>query len=132
MAKMTVSFPGNKKVDATMHGLTVHTDQPEKVGGDGTAPGPFSLFLASMATCTGFYALSFCQKRDLSTEGMELTLDTVKDPETRMITDIKMHLKTPEGFPEKYKNAILKSMNLCAVKKHLENPPKVSITTDLD
>ena len=131
MAKMTVTFPENKKVDASIHGLTIHTDQSEKAGGDGTAPAPFTLFLSSMATCTGFYALAFCQKRDLPTDGMELTLDTEKDPETKMITKITMHLKTPDGFPVKYKNAILKSMNLCAVKKHLEKPPIIEIFTDI-
>ncbi len=98
MAKMVVSFPGNKKVDATIHGLTIRTDQPERAGGDGTALPPFTLFLSSMATCTGFYALAFCQKRELPTEGMELTLDTEKDPETKMVTKINMHLKTPDGF----------------------------------
>jgi len=129
---MIVTFPENKKVDATMHGITVQTDQPVVAGGNGTAASPFALFLSSMATCTGFYALAFCQKRDIPTAGMELSLDTVKNPETKMITKITMHLKTPEDFPAKYKTAIIKSMNLCSVKKHLENPPVVEITTDID
>ena len=34
----------------------IHTDQPAPAGGD-SAPSPFDLFLASIATCMGFYAI---------------------------------------------------------------------------
>lgn len=32
-------------------------------------------------------------------------------------------LKLPPGFPERYKKAILKSMDLCTVKRHIVHPP---------
>ena len=50
---MQISFSGGKKVDATYKGFTIKTDQPKDEGGNGTAPEPFSLFLASIGTCTG-------------------------------------------------------------------------------
>ena len=78
-----MSFPGGKKVDAHIKGFTVSTDQPERAGGEGTAASPFDLFLSSIATCAGIYALGFCQNKGLSTEGLKLTLDTEKNPETR-------------------------------------------------
>lgn len=56
-----------------------------------------------------------------------MTLETEKDPETRMISKITMALTLPEGFPEKYEKAILRSMNLCAVKKHMLTPPEFDI-----
>jgi ribosomal protein S12 methylthiotransferase accessory factor len=34
----------------------------------------------------------------------------------------KINLST--DFPEKYTSALIKSMNLCEVKKHLEQPPQ--------
>jgi ribosomal protein S12 methylthiotransferase accessory factor len=53
---MVVNFPGGKKVDAIYKGFTINTDQPEKGGGEGTAPSPFDLFLSSIGTCAGFYS----------------------------------------------------------------------------
>lgn len=128
MAMYTVTFPGGKKVDCEMKGHMVHTDQPIKAGGENSAPTPFDLFIASMATCAGIYAQGFCEKRDLSTEGMALTLETIKDEETGMIVDIKMVLETAPDFPDKYKKAIVNAMELCSVKKHLSQPPRFDIS----
>ena len=123
MAMVEVSFPGGKKVDAHMKGFTINTDQPIAGGGENSAPSPFDLFLASIATCAGIYAVSFCQSKDLSTEGLKLELDGERDSETGLIGKMTLSLTLPEGFPDKYKNAMQKSMELCTVKKHLANPP---------
>src|SRR5215471_4208280 len=56
-----VSFPGGKRVDAQVGEFAIRTDQPEALGGAGTAPTPYDLFLASLATCAGIYVLGFCQ-----------------------------------------------------------------------
>ena len=98
---MEVYFPGNKKVHARYKGFVVETDQPTGAGGDGTAPGPFDLFLISIGTCAGFYVLSFLQERDLPTEGAGLVLRTERDRETKLITKISLEIKLPAGFPEK-------------------------------
>ena len=64
---MEISFPGGKKVDAFFQGFTIKTDQSEKDGGEGSAPTPSFLFLASLGTCAGIFALNFCQKRKIDT-----------------------------------------------------------------
>lgn len=129
MALMEISFPGGKKVDATMKGFTISTDQPVRGGGEGSAPTPFDLFLSSLGTCAGIYALGFCENKGLSTEGLKVTMDVEKNPETRMIGKVTMALTLPEDFPPKYEKAIIKSMNLCAVKQHMHKPPEFEIVT---
>ena len=62
---MEISFPGGKKVDADFKGFTIKTDQAERDGGEGSAPTPTFLFLASLGTCAGIYALNFCESRPL-------------------------------------------------------------------
>lgn len=125
---MHVTFPGGARVDAGFGGFEVPTDQPEKAGGQGSAPAPFDLFLASLATCAGYYALRFCQGRELDTEGLELDLVAQRDPETKDLT-IHLDLQLPEGFPDKYRPAIVRAMDQCAVKKALENPPAFEVRT---
>ena len=51
--EMRIRFPGNKKVNADFDGFSLATDQPIEAGGDGSAPAPFDLFLASIGTCAG-------------------------------------------------------------------------------
>ncbi len=125
---MEIYFPGGKKVDAIYKGFTIKTDQPENEGGEGTSPEPFSLFLASIGTCTGFYVLSFCQKRNINTDGVKMILRTEKNKETHMINKISIEIQVPKDFPDNYKNAIIKTAGLCTVKKHLEKPPDIDIS----
>ncbi|MBN2795839.1 MAG: OsmC family protein [Clostridia bacterium] len=131
MRTMEVTFPGGQRVDAHAGGLTVHTDQPVKAGGDASAPTPFMTFLGSIATCAGIYALGFCQQRDIDTTDMKITMSYNVNPETKMVDQVELKLHTPEGFPAKYENAIIKSMNLCSVKKHMEIPPEFKTVTTI-
>ena len=121
-----VTFPGGVRVDAHFRGHVVHTDQPAPYGED-TAVAPFDLFLASMATCMGFYALRFCQERSISTDGLALTLATERDPERKRVRSVRVELRTPEGFPEKYESAIIRAMDQCAVKKAIAEPPEFEL-----
>jgi len=126
---MKVYFPGGKRVYADWAGFTVETDQPARGGGDDSAPAPFDLFLASIGTCAGIYALGFMQQRGLDPAGSELVMRPHVDPATGMIGAIDLELHLPAGFPDKYRDAIVNAMNLCAVKKHLQRPPSFAITT---
>jgi putative redox protein len=125
-APITVSFPGGQRVDAAVAGYVVRTDQPAAHGGGGSAPDPFSLFLASLATCAGFYVQAFCSTRSLSTQGMTLTQEVVYD-ESKRLTEIIISIQLPPGFPERYVDAIQAAALSCKVKKALLAPPKVTV-----
>jgi putative redox protein len=120
---MQIVFPGGKRVNALFKGYTVETDQ------EGSAPSPFELFLSSLGTCAGIFVLSFCQERNLPTEGLSLGLDFERDPKTHLVTTVKMEITLPPGFPEKYKKAVINTAELCTVKRHLMNPPRFEIRT---
>ena len=114
-----VRFPGGVAVDAAMKGQVVHTDQgPGEIA-------PFDLFLASIATCAGFYALRFCQQREISTEGLGVTMNVLRGE--KGIETLRIDLRLPPAFPEKYREAILRAIDQCAVKKAIANPPKFEI-----
>lgn len=127
--QIDVAFPGGKAVDARVGRHLIHTDQPERFGGGDTGPAPFELFLASIATCMGIYALEFCQKRDISTDGLALTMHTERDKETKLVHSVRVGLKLPANFPDKYVKAIERAMDQCAVKRHMLEPPSFQIDT---
>jgi putative redox protein len=126
--EMIVDFPGGARVDAHFGGYTVMTDQPPLGGGAGSAPTPFAVFLASLATCAGIYVLGFCKQRGLSTDGIRIVQRAHRDPMSGMIGKIDIEIQTPAGFPEKYLPSLIRSAELCAVKKHMENPPEFQVT----
>jgi ribosomal protein S12 methylthiotransferase accessory factor len=126
---MEIRFPGGMQVDALYGQYRIRTDQPVAQGGDGTAPSPFDLFLASLGTCAGFYALRFCQQRNLVTDGLELSVEFEKDTGARRVAGIRITVRLPHRFPEKYREAILRAIDQCTVKRHLADPPKISVVT---
>ena len=123
--EMQIGFPGGNRVDAHFGEFIVKTDQlPEA-----TAPTPFETFLASIGTCAGIYILGFCKQRNLPTEGIHIVQRTHTDPVTKLVGKIDLEIQVPPTFPEKYIPALVNSAQLCAVKKHLENPPEFDIST---
>ena len=125
--EMMVDFPGGDRVDAHFGPFTVLTDQADAKGNPGSAPSPFSLFLASIATCAGIYVLGFCRQRNLPTDGMKIVQRAHRNPQTGMIESMDIEIQTPVGFPEKYLPSLVRSAELCAVKKHIEKPPVFNV-----
>lgn len=132
--EMKITFPGGEKVNAEINGHVIPSDQPVESGGEGTAPSPFDYYLASLGTCAGIYVLSFCQQRQISTEGLLLTqkieFSTAADGKKRL-SRVAIEIDLPPGFPEKYRNAIIKTAGLCSVKKSIMDPPEFVITARL-
>ena len=125
--RYVVEFPGGKRVDVRVGDFLIHTDQSLKRGGEASAPEPFDLFLSSMAACAGIFALNFCTSRDLSTEGLGLSMDWEVDPANPLNASVRYQLRLPTGFPDKYRASIIKAIDLCAVKKTIQNPPSFQI-----
>ena len=129
--ELLIRFPGGDRVDATFGPFTVATDQPQNGGGEGSAPTPFALFLASLGTCAGIYVLGYCIKRDLTTEGIQILERVHTNPESGMVEKIDLEIQVPPSFPEKYHAALVHSAELCKVKKHLEHPPSFNVYTQV-
>ncbi len=128
MNEFIIDFPGGARVDAHFGPYTVKTDQPPMGGGQGSAPTPFALFLASIGACAGIYVLGFCRQRGLLTDGIRLVQRMETDPHTHMVSNVSLDIQLPPDFPEKYKDALIRSAEQCTVKKHLENPPAFAVT----
>jgi len=125
---MEISFPGGVAVEASYKGFTVRCDQPAAAGGENSAPSPFDLFLISLGNCAGYFALRFCQQRDLSTAGLRLTLTSERDAEQHRLARVQIVIELPEGFPEKYRAAIIRATDQCTVKRTLFDPPSFEVT----
>jgi len=126
---MEITFEGGKVVTAHTHGHIIKTDQPLDGGGGNTAPAPYDLFLASIGTCAGIYVKSFCDNRNIPTEGIKIIQSQEWNQETGLPVNIKLDIKLPADFPEKYIASVIHVADLCKVKKTMANPPKFEIIT---
>jgi ribosomal protein S12 methylthiotransferase accessory factor len=130
--EMTVSFAGGKKVVAEFKGMKIVTDQPVSDGGEGSAPSPYDYFLASVGTCAGVYVLGFCESRGIPVADIELRQRmefAVGADGKNSLAKIAIEIVLPPEFPEKYRGAVVKAAELCAVKKTIMHPPVFEVTS---
>ncbi|MGI6433679.1 MAG: OsmC family protein [Sphaerochaetaceae bacterium] len=127
LSEIKVNFLGRRQISVDYRGNTILTDQPVSAGGDGQAPTGFDLYVVSLAACAGFYVQLFCLKRQIPLDSVSMSMVPVFDPETDLLSNFNLVVKTNDQFPEKYKKTIHNLIDQCSVKKSLENPPKVNI-----
>ena len=125
--EINIDYPGGSRVAAHFGPHTFATDHPPAA----SAPTPFAVFLASIGTCAGIYVLGFCRQRNIPTEGIRIVQNIHSNPGSGMVDKIDLDIQLPVGFPEKYRGSLIHTAELCAVKKHLENPPKFKVTTTI-
>lgn len=126
--EMRIEFAWGVEVNAHYKSRIIPTDQPPPKG-RGAAPAPFDLFLASIGTCAGYYVLNFCKQRDLPTNDVRIVQWIEIDETSHMVNKIELEIQVPPSFPEKYHQALIRSADQCAVKKHLENIPQLTTYT---
>lgn len=126
---MIIDFPGGAQVDAHFRGHTIETDQPAGGGGEDSAPMPFEVFLASIGTCAGIYILGFCRQRGIPTDGVRIVQRNNRNPFNGALDKVDLEIQVPPSFPKQYHSALIRSAELCLVKKTLENPPQFDIVT---
>ena len=125
--EMMIDFPGGSRVDAHFGPFSVPTDQPP----ESSAPTPFATFLSTIGTCAGIYVLGFCRQRGIDTDGIRLVQQMDVDRQTGLVTDVTVTIQLPAGFPEKYRDAVVRAADQCAVKKHFEHPPVIRVESVL-
>lgn len=123
----TVTLGKGKRVDAEIAGFTIHTDQPVASGGEGSAPAPYSLFMASIGTCAGFYVQSFCNNRSLSTDGIRIEQRWHSEGIDHVLKTVELTIVVPPEFPERYREALIRVAAQCTVKKAIAAGPEIDV-----
>jgi ribosomal protein S12 methylthiotransferase accessory factor len=125
VSEIVVTLPGGRRVDAQVRGHVVRTDQPVDNGGEDSAPSPFELFLASLGTCAGIFVQGFCARRGIPTDGIRVVERPRVDPGTGELTAVELDVELPPSFPEKYRDAVLRAVEGCSVKRAIAAQPGI-------
>ena len=124
--EILITLPGGRRVDAQVGDQVLHTDQPRSNGGEGSAPSPFELFLASIGTCAGIFIQGFCAKRGIPTEGIQIVERPAFDAEGVLVT-VDLEVRLPAGFPERYRDAVVRVAEQCSVKRAIAAQPQFRV-----
>jgi putative redox protein len=127
-SEIIITLAGGKRIDAQVGHHIVRTDQAVQGGGEDSAPTPFALFLASLGTCAGIFVAGFCQKRGLPTDGIRI-VERLQYGDDGALTGVDLDIEVPPGFPEKYRDALVRVADQCSVKRAIQAPPRFAVRT---
>ncbi len=125
--KLEVNLQQGFLFKAVCSGHEVFTDQHQAEGGADQAMTPAELFVASLGNCIGVYAVRFCRRHNLPTEGLKVGLDwtVVKDP--WRIGSIKAEIHYPHDIPETERKGLLRMAEACFVHETILHKPEIVI-----
>lgn len=103
------------------------TDQPWEDGGADTAPTPTELFIASLASCVGYYAGRFLRRHDLSTSGLTVNAEWDWAEHPHRVGSIRLAVDAPGLTPE-LEDAFRRVIDHCTIHNTLRRPPEVGLT----
>lgn len=127
--ELKVTLEGGKRVATRVGDHLIMTDQPEKQGGENSAPAPYDLFLASIGTCAGFYVQSYCDSKGIDSSGIDITLTPTREVENGPITGFRTTIHVPPELPDKLHAVLKKVAQQCAVKKTIMSNPEFVVET---
>jgi ribosomal protein S12 methylthiotransferase accessory factor len=129
--EISVTLEEGKKVATRIGSHTIVTDQPTKYGGADSAPAPYDLFLASIATCAGFFVKSYCDNKGVDSAGIDLVFKPQVDEKTKQVTGFITVIRVPPSVPETMHSALQRAAQQCAVKKTIKNQPEFIVETQV-
>jgi uncharacterized OsmC-like protein len=114
------------------HELTF--DQPPSVpGGEDRGSSPLDVLVVSIAACAHYFAAAFLHGRGLSTTGLTVEVESVKDTApTPRIGRLSMKVHLPADLSEQQRAAVERAIKRCPAYGTLLHPPTVEITIDAE
>ena len=128
MEKLVVNYKGGLSFCAKVRGHEIISDLPAEKQGTDKGPTPPELFISSLGTCIGVYAALFAQRHQISLEGMQVEMEWERAEEPARISRIRAKITIPQGFPEKYREALKKSAEACLVHNTLCQCPIIELS----
>ncbi|AMP20670.1 hypothetical protein AZF37_05305 [endosymbiont 'TC1' of Trimyema compressum] len=125
--KMIVTFPGGAQTNVSFRNQNVISDQPPEDGGEDSAPTPYELYFAALGVCicSSTVVLEFLQHRNIDLRDVYVEVKMNYNETSQLVEAVDLVVNVPDSYPEQYRKALVAAMNVCHVKRQIQNPSKV-------
>jgi putative redox protein len=120
---ISVRHLGGDRLELSVRGHVLMSDQPVEDGGTDTAPTPTELFVGSLAGCVAFYAERFLRRRGLE-GGLVVTAGYTWASEPSRVGAIDVRIDAPQ-LPAELLDAFRRVVESCPVHNTLVAQPAV-------
>lgn len=127
--RMRVRYGGGDSLEIEVRDHVVVTDQPVGDGGEDRGPTPTELFVASLASCMGFYAERFLRRNEIPADGLEIDVGfSMATQRPIRVSAIEVDVTLPRAVPEAMRKPLERVMQACTVHNSLHDAPTVELT----
>ncbi|GAA3655121.1 OsmC family protein [Streptomyces chitinivorans] len=128
MEKVAVALSGGDAYRISVRGHEFTVDQPPEAGGEGLGPTPVDLFVASLASCVGFYAGRYLARHGLPREGLRVETEyEMAAGRPARVGEVRLRVVLPQDIGETRTRALAAVVDHCTVHNSLRQPPRVDI-----
>jgi uncharacterized OsmC-like protein len=126
---MDIIYDGGMRFTIHHRGHQVAIDAPATTpGGTDTGLLPTELFAATLGACIGYYALAYCRKHDLPTEGLRVETHFEQAEHPKRIARIVSTLIVPASIDPHHLPGIQAMAKACIIHNTLNHPVETPIT----
>lgn len=104
-------------------------DEPESIGGRDLGPDPFSIFLASLASCTLSTLRMYIDRKEWTIPEIKISLNLSQETEPALKTTIYRSISFTEDISQEQKERLLSIAEKCPISKLLKG--NITIETTL-
>ncbi|TAK09258.1 MAG: OsmC family peroxiredoxin [Candidatus Manganitrophaceae bacterium] len=124
---MTISWTAGVQMAVEVRGHRLIVDQPKEDGGDDQGITPVEMFVASLGACIGYFAVRFCQRRNLPTAGLAVKVAWDYAEQPHRVGSLTVQVSLPPGFPAEMQERLQKVVEGCTIHQSLTHSPPIAI-----
>lgn len=127
-----ITYLDGVRFQATARQHEIASDQPFENGGTDRGMTPPELLLASLGSCTAYYAAEYLRARSMPATGLTVTVTAEKAQKPARLTNFRIGLSVPGLGDQRHRDGILRAAKNCLIHNTLTHAPMIDIELDAD
>jgi len=125
--KITSKLLSGQCFESDIRGHKLIVDVPQAMGGTDAGPMPPELVATALGTCIGIYAVAFCNKHNISTDGMVINTEWEKVADPARIGSMHVCVDLPAGIPADKYEGFMRTVQECMVHNTFCQMPQITL-----
>jgi uncharacterized OsmC-like protein len=128
--EVSAQYFGDLKFEVAARGHRVMCDQPLDNGGSDEGMSPPEFLLASLATCSAYYAAQYLKARGLPADGLQVRVHAEKAAQPARLASFQIEVTVPR-LDGRHQAGIHRAVKACLIHNTLLGTPHIEIAVPL-
>jgi uncharacterized OsmC-like protein len=122
-----IDYLGGVQFAASTRNHQILSDQPRESRGDDAGMTPPELFLSSIGTCAGYYALEYLKSQAIPAAGLRVRVSAEKAAAPARLGSVRIDLEAPGTEEPRHRDGLMRAVKRCLIHNTLTHPPELEV-----